>query len=112
MFQIDRLPEHRQRTDCTNADLALMGFALGKQCAQRLHRGYATTPLQPDPAPLAVILHFAKIVDEFVADQRLTNGLTQAGEVTYRTGYQRGLEVQLQNPKAEVVLKIRRPSDV
>jgi hypothetical protein len=112
MLAIERLPEHQHRTDPTLADLALFGFELGKQCAQRLHRGYGTSPLQPDPSPLSVIVHFLSLADRFIADGRASNGLMVEGENAYRAGYQRGLEVQLQNPKADVVLKITRPEDV
>jgi hypothetical protein len=109
---ITRDPKHLLRTDVTLGDLAMMGFEVGKQCAQRLSRGYAVTPLQPDPAPLAVLLHFALIVDEFITDQRANNGLTAAGEDAYRAGYQRGLQAQLDNPTADVVLKLTRPCHV
>lgn len=109
-MQINRLPEHVLRNDATLADLALMGFELGKQCAQRITRGYAVSPLQPDKSPLEVVIVFNGLASQFVEDQRAKNGLTDAGEAAYRAGYQRGFDTQLHHPGADVVLKISRPS--
>jgi hypothetical protein len=99
---VDVAPADRK---CKASDLEVFGMQLGVQAARRLIRGYAVTALQPDPSPIAVGLHFQSIVEDFVRDQRATNGLTDAGEAAYRRGYRRGLESQMKNPEATIQIE-------
>jgi hypothetical protein len=90
----------------TTADLEVFGMQLGIQCAQRILRGYSTDPSEPDPSALQVLMLFGKIENDFVADQRSTNGLTDAGETSYRRGIARGVQSQMKNPGAKIEIKV------
>lgn len=90
----------------TTVDLEILGMQLGVQCAQRILRGYSVDPGDRDPSALHVLVLFGKIENEFVADQRATNGLTDAGELAYRTGVARGVQAQLAKPEAKIKIKV------
>jgi hypothetical protein len=100
-----RLAIHKDRK-ATTADLEIMGIRLGIQCAQRILRGYSTDPKDPDPSVLLVLMLFGKIENTFVADQRATNGLTDAGESAYRKGVARGVQSQMKHPEAKIEIKV------
>jgi hypothetical protein len=89
----------------TLADLETFGMRLGILCAQRIIRGYGEDPNDPDPSAIHVLLHFLQAVNYFVARERATNALTDAGEAAYRKGFDRGRESQMKNPEARIEIK-------
>src|SRR4051812_44651395 len=100
MPPIPRLPEHEGNPKTFVSDYAFFGFELGKECALRLIRGYAVTPLQPDLSQLDVLALFSKIAEDFVAaiaepHLEAEEAYRAEAEKAYRAGFQRGLEVQL-----------------
>ena len=95
MGQIVTMPDRA----ATAGDMARIGRALGVQTAERILRGYGLNVLQPDPSIAAVIGHAHGIMERYVADQRLTNGMTDVGEAAYRRGFSEGLAVTLKGAR-------------
>lgn len=92
--------------EATTTDLEIIGMRFGIQCAQRVLRGYATDPDARGPSAIAVLLHFQRLVNDYVISQRTTNGMTDAGDVAYRKGFERGVSAQIRNPEAIIEIKV------
>ena len=90
----------------TTTDLEIIGMRFGIQCAQRIIRGYGEDPNDRDPSAMAVRLHFDRLVNDFVVSERVMNGMTDAGEASYRKGFDRGLASQMKNPDAKIEIKV------
>lgn len=89
----------------TIADIEIGGMKLGIAIAQRIIRGYATTPLVPDRSPTDVILLGQGLLERAIIEGRANCGLNDLGEAAWRKGYARGYSSQLKNPSATIEIK-------